>query len=213
MKKFISLRILAITIIATIGITSCSKNDETNDGVNGNAKVSSYLKSFYSKEFQLGKSVDTKMNKTTSAFSKSVEIESVMITEVFVGDETRARGYIITDKSTNEFLYFLDVDRIDYKLTTVKIDVNDTEVYQNIDELDKYISTNQLDFIKIAEDLVISPDLVASKFWGSSWSQGPCDPETGLAQLFHDYHVIGIRVKHHAELSHGEPMYEPCGMR
>ena len=90
MKKFISLRILAITIIATIGITSCSKNDETKNGVNGNAKVSSYLKSFYSKEFQLGKSVDTKMNKTTSAFSKSVEIESVMITEVFVGDETRA---------------------------------------------------------------------------------------------------------------------------
>jgi len=174
MKKFIIFRVLAIAIITSIGIISCTKNDETNESINGNAKVSSYLKSFYTKDFQLGKSVDAKIIKATSTLSKSTEIENLVVTEVFVGNDTTARGYVITNKSTNEFLYFIDVDRIDYKLTSVKIDVNNTIVFNNIDELDKYTSTNGFDLIKVAEQ-VNSGILQNNRFWGwSSWTWSPC---------------------------------------
>jgi hypothetical protein len=176
MKKFIAFRILVITLITVIGITSCSKDDETNKSVTQNAKVSTYLKSFYTKNYQLGKSVDTKIVKETSVLSKSTDVDNLVITEVFVGDDTRARGYVITDKSTDAFLYFIDVDRIDYKLTTVKIDVNETKVFNNIEDLDKYTSTNEFDLIKIAEQ-VNSGILQGNKFWGSGgWHNvGGCD--------------------------------------
>jgi hypothetical protein len=198
MKKFISLRTLAITLIAAIGITSCSKNDETNAGLNGNAKVSSYLKSFYSKDFQLGKSVDTKFTKPTSELSKSTEVENLVVTEVFVGEDDRARGYVISDKSTNEFLYFIDVDRIDYKLTSVKIDLNDTMLFNNIDELDKYVSTNEFDLIKVAEQ-INTGILQNYKFWGwGDWQYSACIG--GVKNAIRIYHVFWLSAGYQEQL-------------
>lgn len=216
MKKFIAFRILAITLIATILITSCSKDDETNKSVNENAKVSTYLKSFYATNYQLGKSVEANPKSNSSSLNRSTEVENLIITEVFVGDATIARGYIITDKDTNDFLYFIDVDRVNFKLTSVKVDANDTKIFNNINDLDKYLSTDELDYIKIAEDYSDGINSVEGRrFWGSAYSQGECDPATGLAQLFEDYYVFGIRVKHHAATSlapGGGNIYEPCGM-
>lgn len=153
MKKIISLRLAAITLIAFICITSCSKNDDTN-GLNENAKVTSFLKSFYGKKIKNGTSIDAKVKMTNSTTTKSEEFGDIVVTEVFVGDETRARGYTITSKETNVFLYFVDVDRIEYKMTTVDIEANQTLIVDNIDELDKYVATNQFDFIKITQDLI-----------------------------------------------------------
>lgn len=211
--------ILLLLILFSISciVTSCSKEDETNKSVTANSKVSNYLKSFYPTNFQLGKSVVTKIQKKSSDLSKSIEVVSVVITEVFVGDDTRARGYVITDKSTNEFLYFLDVDRIDNKLTTVKVDVNDTETFKNIDELDKYLDTNQLDFIKIAEDVVVNPNFDYNKFFGWRYEEGPCgEAGAGLAYVYHSYFAFGIRIRHVQQYSisdSSEPLSEPCGFR
>ena len=33
------------------------------------------------------------------------------MTEVFVGNQEKANGYVVTDKVTEEFLYFVNVDR------------------------------------------------------------------------------------------------------
>ena len=176
MKKFIAFRILAITLIAAILITSCSKDDGTDASVSENAKVSSYLKSFYSKDFQLGKSIESKVIKPTSTASsiasKSVEYEDLVLTEVFVANEERARGYILTNKTTNVFLYFVDVDRTDYKMTKVDIQANETQVLENIEQLDKYIATNQFDLIKVTQDLkdgiMINDEDIALSFSTSS---------------------------------------------
>lgn len=168
MKKIIVFRVLAIALVASIGIISCSKNDETKENIIGNSKVSCYLKSFYNTKYQLGKSIDTKLKKESqnSSLSKSIEVEDFIVTEVLVGEDTRARGYVVTRKSDNQFIYFIDVDRIDYKMTTVKVDVNETMIFNNIDELDKYISTNEFDLIKVAEQ-VNAGIIENNKFWGS----------------------------------------------
>jgi hypothetical protein len=191
MKKFIGVRILAMVLIASVGMISCSKNDGSDESVSGNAKVSNYLKFFYNKDFQLGKSVDTKIIKATSAASKSEEVDNLIVTEVFVGEDTTARGYIITNKSTNEFLYFIDVDRINYKMTSVKIDVNDSTVFNDINEFDKYASTNGFDLIKVAEQ--VNAGIIANnKFWGwGSWQpMGPCT--NGHVAVVRHYHVFWL---------------------
>lgn len=213
MKKFIAFRILAIALIAIIGITSCSKEDETTKSVSDNAKVSTYLKSFYKTNCQLGKSVETKIMKETSALSRTAEMENVLITEVFVGDDARARGYVITDASTNEFLYFLDVDRVDYELTTVKIDVNDTKIFNDIDEFDNYAITNQLDFIEIAEDIVANPtNYETNVFIG--WGPNVLSPDcvNGRRYWINYYYVCGFRTNHTRPVRdmNEEPMYAPC---
>lgn len=151
MKKIISIRIAAITLIAIIGITSCSKNDESG---NENKNVASFLKSFYNKKTILGNSLESKYKKESSAFSKSEEFGDVIVTEVFVGSEERARGYVITDKETSTFLYFVDVDRTDLKMTKVDIEVDQTQVVENIDQLEKYYVTDQFDLIKVTQDLI-----------------------------------------------------------
>jgi hypothetical protein len=202
-------------LIAVIGIVSCSKDDQTNEGVNDNAKISNYLKSFYSANYKLGKSVETKANTNSLPFAKTIEFEDLIITEVFVGEDTIARGYVITDKLTNEFLYFIDVDRATYQLISVDIEANDTKLFEDINELDKYLITNEFDIIKIAEDSLTEENLMdRRRFFGSSYSQGPCDPATGTAQLFEDYYVFGIRVKHtpSVDLVTGGDIWEPCGM-
>ena len=192
MKKFIGIRILAIALIASFGIISCSKNDETNNSETGNAKVSNYLKSFYHTNYQLGKSVDTKLKKESSnqSLSKSTEVEDFIITEVLVGNDTTARGYVVTRKSDNEFIYFIDVDRIDYKMTTVKVDVNDTKVFNNIDELDKYTSTNEFDLITVAEQ--VNAGIIANnKFWGwGLWQYSDC--VGGKKNAIRLYHVFWL---------------------
>ena len=49
------------------------------------------------------------------------------------------------------------------------------------------------------------------RFWGSAYSQGPCN--NGIAQLYVDYYVFGIRVDHDPAVGvDGGDMYEPCGM-
>ena len=191
---------LLVLFIGTSLITSCSKEDETNIGVSENAKISNYLKSFYSKNYQLGKSVETKPEFNTNILNKSTEIENLIITEVFVGEDETARGYIITDKATNDLLYFIDVDRINFKLTSVKVDINDTKVFNNINDLDKYLSTDKFDYIKIAEDYVPEENgdvLGKRRFWGTGYSLGAAFTgiDGGCYQgVYSNYYVFGINV-------------------
>jgi hypothetical protein len=204
---------LLILFVGSSLITSCSKDDETNTNVSENSKVSSYLKSFYPTNYQLGKSVDTKIFRPSSSTSRSKEFDNFVITEVFVGNDTMARGYIITDKSTNDFLYFIDVDRVDFKLTSVKIETNDAKVFENIDYLDKYLSTDKFDYIKIAEDYASgSSNVEVSKFWGWGPSHPSGDCNNGRDYWVHTYYVIGIGVSTTTVPDvYGEPLWSPCG--
>ena len=176
-----TLLVLGMSLLAL----GCNKEDE-NKSVSGNAKVDSYLKSFYHKKVQLGKTLESKMIKPSSSLTaKSVEYEEIKLAEVFVGDEERARGYVITDKETDEFLYFADVDRRDYKLTTFDVEKNEIYIKENIDQLQEWAQSNNLDFIKLLEEYkdqvnsgnVTPQEIYSRRFWGwTGWRNvGGCD--------------------------------------
>ena len=210
---------LLVLFMGAIIITSCSKENDTNKNVSQNAKVSAFLKSYYSKDFELGESIKTKIKRKANPLAKSEEVEDVKITEVLVGDDIRARGYVITDKTTNVFLYFVDVDRIDYKMTTIDIDINDVTVLKDINEMDKYISSNEFDLIKVSQDYLLELNSGQSPkpFLRWAYEQGPCgEAGDGLAYVYHNHYFLGIRVAHIQQFSIADdtqPLIEPCGWR
>jgi hypothetical protein len=203
---------LLVLFSTTAFVTSCSKEDQTNNNVSENAKVSTYLKSFYATNYQLGKSVETKTKSNSSLANRSAEVENLVITEVFVGNTTTARGYIITDKDTNDFLYFIDVDRVNFKLTSADIVTNDVKIFDDINDLDKYIITNELDYIQIAEDYYLEQSS-ERRFWG--WGEphpsGECI--NGHEYWVHTYYVFGIGVSTVGvqNADHTGPLWSPCG--
>ncbi len=189
-KSFVLLFSISLFVI------SCNK-DEENQRANQSAKVNAYLKSFYKKEFRFGKSVESKVLKpSTSLTAKTVEYEEIILEEVFVGEEPRARGYIVTDKYTNEFLYFADVDRANYKLTAVDISDNQTITKENVNLLQEWAVSNGLDLIKLIEwynEEINSGTQERRRFWGwTGWTNvGGCDE--GWQTQVNTHYILGIR--------------------
>lgn len=199
---------ILVLFIGTNLFTSCSKEEQKDSKLNENTKVNTYLKSFYSKDFKLGKSIDSKITKKSSQLSKTVEFESIIITEVFVDEAEKARGYVIIDKTTKELIYFIDVDRIDFKLTSVDFKSDDVKVFNNIDELDKYVTTDKLDFIKIVEEYNATQS-TERRFWGwQKWVD--CDKSTGQGYVYETYYVLGVGIKTRPIMGDGGQLIEPC---
>ncbi len=130
---------------------SCSSNSEADANVSNKPQADVLLSNFYGKPFNYGATVQTKQQNVPGASNRSVEVQNLQITEVFVDGDERARGYVISDKETSELLYFFDVDRVDYKMTAIKVDAAQTMTFNDINEIDKYISTNEFDFITIKD--------------------------------------------------------------
>lgn len=194
-------------------LNGCSDQNEALSDNSTNAKVSTFLRKFYSENFHLGKKVETIIAASPSAsMLRTKEFDNVIITEVFVGNDVRARGYVITDKVSNDFLYFLDVDRTDFKLTSISIDVNETIVFNDINELDKYLATDELDYIKIAEDFANGNTTIeANRFWG--WGQG--HPSgicvNGRDYWVREYYVCWFGVSQGPVPGEGGNLWSPCG--
>ena len=182
---------LLVIFVVTSLITSCS-NDETNNSVDQNAKVSTYLKSFYKTNCKLGESAEAKFKPETSSLARTAEFEDIVVTEVFVGNETRARGYVLTNKTTNVFLYFVDVDRVEYKTTKVDIEADKTVIAENIEQLDNYISTNEFDLIEITQDQVNQPGNGQTSVLGKiRYSYGSC--HNGVRGVYQATFAFGIQ--------------------
>ncbi|MFY8188653.1 MAG: hypothetical protein ACOVLC_11930 [Flavobacterium sp.] len=142
-------------------------------------EVQDYLDDFYGQTFHFGDSIQTS--------EKGIDY---LVTEVILDTDTRARGYVAVELSTNKFLYFVDVDRINYNLYTDNILENSNKIFQNIDRLPDYTSTNELDFIKITSD-VNQGSPQTSRFWGwGKWQYSPCID--GKKNAIRIYHIIWL---------------------
>ncbi len=172
MKKIIS----AILLLVVAGVAiNCSKDDAAAvpQAVSQKSEIRNYLKNFYSTDkIKEGRSIAVKSERSPSADSKNIVIDNYRLTEVFVGNDTIARGYVVTDRDTDDFHFFIDVDRVNFKLTDVKIDNGDTKVFDDINLLDKWLTTNKFDIYQIAADYNTDTQVILDKrpFWGwSGW--------------------------------------------
>ncbi|WMI68166.1 hypothetical protein [Mangrovimonas sp. YM274] len=170
---------------------SCSNESESIDVLNAqetnssqqrsslSTDIDNFVSSFYNSSFEYGSSIET-----------TDDIGTYTVTEVLVNSESRARGYVVTEKSSGKFLYFVDVNRIDYEMTSIDITINETKITNNIDSHNDYFLTNEFDFIGIIQTENSSSGR-KRKFWGwSDWEQNsPCD-ETGHMLIIREHFVL-----------------------
>lgn len=201
--------LIALFVCATI-LVSCSNDNEIETNKTINKNVDSFLKTFYSKNYTLGLSAKVNPKSQISELSRTASLDQVEVTEVFVDNEIKARGYIITNINTGEFLYFIDVNRNTYILTSLDVKNSDQKTFNDINEINNYFSTNEFDFIEIALDDTNFTGTTDRRFWGwQSWKI--CDVSTGMAFIYETYYVLGIPVKDRPKLGlDGGQLIEPC---
>lgn len=176
--KLLALSFVGATLLAT-GMISCS-NDEVDNPLQENteqmpmqsksALLSSedgylYAEAFYGADISLGSSIQL-----------IVDDESIAVTvsEVIVSDDTRARGYIVDDISSGDFLYFVDVDRESDVLTTYEVSGTIQEIFDDLLEYEDYLLTDKFDFIEYSEQYMIATAdcNFGKKLWGKCTTYG-----------------------------------------
>ena len=85
-------------------------------------------------------------------------------TEIIFEEDTRARGYLVSDHTTGEFLYLADVDRTNYVLKTLDIANAERETIRDINLLPDYGASDGFDIIGvIGTEPIVQPN---GWFWG-----------------------------------------------
>jgi len=171
MRKTLSIGILCLTLCFAMSCTKTqneptpaqqtTKIKSSKSGTLLTTSANAFIGSFYNgASFTVGRQV------TTYDGTK-------LVSEIVVGSG-RARGYMVTDPSTGTPLYFADVDRSAYTMTSVDIAANKSVYTTQIDKNPQYLITDEFDFIGI---VVVEPvDLEGVPFWGwGDWKYGPCN--------------------------------------
>ena len=226
MKKIKKTSVAALMLfIGSSLFISCSNDNEIDNKDSSNAVIDQFLKSFYNEDYVLGNTISISNGTKSSVMSRTVLVDGqdIEITEVILGNGQRVRGYVITDKITSAFLYFVDVDRTTYDLTVVDVINNQTLIFKNINTNPDYRNTKEFDLFEMAENY--NQSNAQERFWGWIIEQGPCNETNesgtsgnGLAFVYNNYYVFGIKVQSIQQMgtdSTGNeiPLREPCGSR
>lgn len=115
-------------------------------------------------------------------------------TEIIFEEDTRARGYLVSDHTTGEFLYLADVDRTNYVFKTQNLITNERETVIDIDQHPDYGHSDGFDFIKIIDDIDNNGYVTfGGRFWG--WSCGPSYNLPGYGCVRNcNYYILGVRM-------------------
>ena len=148
MKKINYLFLLIALFVSANVFVSCSSDNEVIATQGAGADVNAFLKSFYGQEVRFGKSVNVPVA-GNSAFSRSASGGGYTVTEVFVGAETVARAYDVTDRTTKAALFFVDIDRTSYVARVVDPNTAQTTTLTNINRSPNYLSSHGLDLITV----------------------------------------------------------------
>lgn len=190
--------------VSSFGFYACTQKEapsptpnvtKTNSPVRGNksatilsTNVHDFIRSFYNgASYIIGRQIETTDNGT-----------AYLVSEVVVSS---ARGYIVTNQAGSTPVYFADVDRTNFVLTSVDIANNETVTVQNINQNAEYALTNDFDFIevvKIREGEVPTPEGLALEgrpcFGWGSWTLIKAD-QNGIIREERKKYFLGICVK------------------
>lgn len=153
---------LALSATALAGLFSCS-NEEVDQFENGKKDLS-VIKSSISKNAQQGLQYAQQFYGTNVELGNSIDLpdpdsgDGVRISEVIVGGDIRARGYILSLLSSDEFLYFIDVNRMSNVMRAYSVSTGQLEVFGNLMDQPNYLASEKFDFIKYAPKNIAAKD-------------------------------------------------------
>lgn len=187
--SFIALFISASTVI------SCSSDNDNNQIQEHDLdhKTDAFLKKFYSSDYHLGKSATASNSNPYGLQNRSAHVDNYIVTEVFVNNEVRASGYLFENLQTNKYENFIDVDRINYILTSVNLQNNEVEVQNRINERPEYSLTHEFDIIRVIENPInTNPSNPGYVTYGWHYEWGAC--RDGFRGKYKAYYFLGIRL-------------------
>jgi len=211
MKKIKSTVFMFFVLFSSaLFFVSCSNDNEQIANETSNKKVDSFLKSFYSNDYQLGKKIKPSAQNLNGNQFRSTQVDNFTITEVFVGDDEKARGYLFENTQTNEIESFVDVDRTNFKLTSVDLESLQVEVQNAINQMPEYSLTDEFDLIKIITLPNPNPTNPQPVTLGWHYEWGACG--NGVRGLYKAYYLFGIRFTSwtRAVDEEGHQITEPC---
>ena len=209
MKNFKFLLRITLVFVLTINLfTSCSVDSSLPEEKSLSESMNNYIEAIENGNYQTGNRVNLSPQNAADMFDRSIALDEYVISEIFFEGEERANKYGIKYLENEEFIYFINVDREEYVIDLVDI-ANDEEIrFNNINENENYLRTNEFDFIEIANDYANQTE---GKFWGWEQWNGPCDETTGQSVLMETYYVVGIGVKTRKVVGlDGGDVIEPC---
>tara|TARA_B100000378_G_C18052572_1_gene413609 strand:+ start:1820 stop:2470 length:651 start_codon:yes stop_codon:yes gene_type:complete len=209
MKNFKFLLRITLVFVLTINLfTSCSVDSSLPEEKSLSDSMNNYIEAIENGNYQTGNRVNLSPQNAADMFDRSIALDEYVISEIFFEGEERANKYGIKYLENEEFIYFINVDREEYVIDLVDI-ANDEEIrFNNINENENYLRTNEFDFIEIANDYANQTE---GKFWGWEQWNGPCDETTGQSVLMETYYVVGIGVKTRKVVGlDGGDVIEPC---
>lgn len=198
---------IALLAIVSFVLFGCSSD---NDAQSSNSSVrndSSFFMRNSGEVYEGFEDVMTDLYADNQTVEATVEYKvdggTYLVSEVTLN--SNLQGYFLENPSTKEVVY-LSEDVASGTLSQWSLDngVIVKDVYDLT--LDPNYATDGF-----------SPDTILTgkrRFWGTSYSQGPCNQTTGLAQLYVDHYVFGIRDHHEpaVDVVTGGDIFEPCGM-
>ena len=175
--KKLALNVLGMAILVT-GFVACSSDDgtttenvveTTNETTQNSVKSTSsapadyveYVGNFYEEDFTEGRVIDI----------YSEEREGIQIKEIIVNGEARARGYVVSDLTKGEFLYFADVDRDNDEMIVFDAVENKSTTFSNLRESKDYLATDKFDFIKYSNEYATRASKKDCGFWKRLWGK------------------------------------------
>src|SRR5690606_198844 len=191
MKQFkITIFGLLFLLFGATMFWACSSEEELTTTTKSNlrtfnneklAELTELVISFYEEE------VTFDIGRTATVSEEEARYDCTEI--IFAGHE-RARGYLVSDHTTGEFLYFADVDRTSYVLKTLDIVYAERETIMDIDHHPDYYNLGEFDFYQIAVDgprITLPP---GGRFWGWSCGSSYYLPGEGCVRTC-AYYVLG----------------------
>lgn len=180
--KFIA---LAILVFGTFIFTGCSDEGsiESPDNSMLNYRITNenaFIDEFYSTSWRTGVSASVRDS-----------LNTYVVTEIIVGSDTRARGYLVKDGAAKgDLLYLADVDRTGYVIKTVNLITEEWETITDIDKHPDYSISDKFDFIKIVDDGDYENQANGRPMFGSVIEPGACGPNTdGSPGCFRGFYV------------------------
>lgn len=137
-----------------------------------------FLDNYYSKGYNLGKSVETKANNL-----------DIIISEVLNKQNGLVDGYIAVNKANDEILYFVDYLKESKEIKAIDFKNNTTDVI-NLQKENKFEKFIKIDLIKEIERVNFDPSSTM-KFWGTSCG-GSFSLEAGSCYKTCCYYVFWI---------------------
>ncbi|KGO80229.1 hypothetical protein Q763_11255 [Flavobacterium beibuense F44-8] len=133
----------------------------------------------------------------TTSFLKSTTVDEYYLTEVFLGENNRPLGYMVSLTASDDALYFMNIEETTFEVTTFDEERQSVRRFADLEGFNKYYDGDDFDPIRVIEEPGFEePDPGQPVTMGSRYSYGsPVYGPDGCTQgVYQTPYFLGIKL-------------------